>query len=137
MSDALNISSSTIRTPINAAIGLASPSLRRGALADWQLKRVRLYVETHLENRVSCADLAATVRLSRSQFGRVFRASTGQTPHSYVMGRRVARAQTLMRETSMPLSQIALECGMSDQSHLCRVFGARIGMSPRAWRRRH
>jgi AraC family transcriptional regulator len=136
MSDALTISSSPIRTHVSTAIAIAPPADRRGALADWQLKRVRLFVETHLEDRISCADLAATVRLSRSQFGRVFRATTGQTPHSYVMGRRVARAQALMRETEMPLSQIALECGMSDQSHLCRVFGARIGMSPRAWRRR-
>lgn len=109
---------------------------RRCMLADWQFKRIEHHVEAHLGERVRCATLAAMVRLSTSHFGRAFRTTTGQTPHAYIMARRMAHAKVLMRETAMPLSEIALECGMADQSHFSRVFSTLIGISPGLWRRR-
>jgi AraC family transcriptional regulator len=113
----------------------AGQPTRRCMLAEWQLRRIERHVEEHLGERMPCAALASMVSLSRSQFGRAFRATTGQTPHAYVMGRRMARAKRLLRETAMPLSEIALECGMADQSHLSRVFSGMEGISPGVWRR--
>ena len=55
---------------------------------------------------------------------------------AYIMQRRVGRAQELMLTSQLPLSQVALECGMSDQCHFCRVFRRVVGISPNAWRRR-
>ena len=81
-------------------------------------------------------DLAAHLCLSYTHFGRSFRVSFGLSPHRYVMHRRIELAQTLMLTTPADLSEIALTCGMSDQSHLTRVFRRIVGDTPRAWRRR-
>jgi AraC family transcriptional regulator len=122
------------RLPLHPRRAADQPA-RRCMLADWQLKRIERHIEEHLGERVPCAALASMVRLSTSHFGRAFRATTGRTPHAYVMARRMARAKILMRETAMPLSEIALECGMADQSHFSRVFSALEGISPGVWRR--
>ncbi|BDG74352.1 hypothetical protein Rmf_42810 [Roseomonas fluvialis] len=104
-------------------------------LAPWQRRKVAQMVEEHLHGPLAVSDMAATARLSRSAFTRAFTASFGQPPHSYVVGRRIARAQDLMVTTNEPLAQIALACGLADQAHLSRVFRQRIGTTPRSWRR--
>jgi AraC-like DNA-binding protein len=76
------------------------------------------------------------VRLSMGYFSRAFRQTFGESPFAYIMRRRVRRAQQLMLTSRRPLSQVALECGMCDQSHLCRVFRRVVGINPNAWRRR-
>ncbi len=107
----------------------------RGGLAPWQIRKVANYVETHLGRTLRNEDLAALVRLNPSHFGRAFRNSFGEPPHEYVIRRRVERAQGLMLSTGASLSDIALDCGLSDQSHLTRLFRRIVGETPRAWRR--
>lgn len=107
----------------------------RGGLAPWQIRKVTNYVESHLDQPIRNQDLAAIVRLNPSHFGRAFRNSTGEPPHEYVIRRRVERAQGLMLSTQASLSDIALDCGLADQSHLTRLFRRIVGESPRAWRR--
>lgn len=107
----------------------------RGGLAPWQIRKVTHYVETHLDRPIRNQDLAALVRLNPSHFGRAFRNSIGEPPHEYVIRRRVERAQGLMLSTHASLSEIALDCGLADQSHLTRLFRRIVGESPRAWRR--
>jgi len=67
-------------------------------------------------------------------FARAFKQSEGVTPHSYVLERRIERAQKLLAGTDIPLSRIALATGFSDQSHLARHFRARVGIAPSAFR---
>jgi transcriptional regulator GlxA family with amidase domain len=107
----------------------------RGGLAPWQVRKVIHYVETHLDSPIRNEDLAAIVRLNSSHFGRAFRNSLGEPPHEYVIRRRVERAQGLMLSTDASLSEIALDCGLADQSHLTRLFRRIVGETPRAWRR--
>lgn len=107
----------------------------RGGLAPWQVRKVTNHVETHLDRPIRNEDLAAIVRLNPSHFGRAFRNSFGEPPHEYVIRRRVERAQGLMLSTGASLSEIALDCGLADQSHLTRLFRRAVGESPRAWRR--
>jgi AraC-like DNA-binding protein len=66
---------------------------------------------------------------------RAFRESFGCPPHAYLMRRRMECAQGLMLTTNTPLGQIALECGLADQSHLSRLFHKFVGETPAAWRR--
>jgi transcriptional regulator GlxA family with amidase domain len=113
----------------------ASPEVARGGLAPWQIRKVTSHIEAHLDRTIRNEDLAALVRLNPSHFGRAFRNSVGQPPHEYVIRRRVERAQGLMLSTDASLSEIALDCGLSDQSHLTRLFRRFAGESPRAWRR--
>jgi len=113
------------------------PEPRRtlGRLAPWQVNRVVAYIEANLAAAIQAKDLAGLVNLSTSHFFRGFKASTGMTPFEYVAQRRVELARKLMRTTSEPLSQIAVQCGLCDQSHLCRLFRRLVGQSPHAWRR--
>jgi AraC family transcriptional regulator len=80
-------------------------------------------------------DLARLVRLSVSHFARAFKYTFGYSPHAFLMRRRMERAQGLMLKSSVPLAQIALECGLSDQAHLSRLFLQFTGESPASWRR--
>ena len=107
----------------------------RGGLSPWQIRKVTSHVEAHLDRSIRNDDLASLVRLNPSHFGRAFRNSFGEPPHEYVIRRRVERAQGLMLSTDAPLSEIALDCGLADQSHLTRLFRRVAGESPRAWRR--
>ena len=107
----------------------------RGGLAPWQIRRVSTYIEEHLGESLQCGDLARLVRLSLSHFMRAFRGSFGCPPHTYLMRRRMERAQGLMLTTDTALGHIALECGLADQSHLSRLFQKFTGESPAAWRR--
>lgn len=107
----------------------------RGGLAPWQIRRVSTHIEGHLGENIRCEDLSDLVNLSLSHFMRAFRDSFGCPPHAYLMKRRMARAQGLMLTTDAPLGQIALECGLADQSHLSRLFQRFVGESPAAWRR--
>jgi AraC family transcriptional regulator len=113
----------------------AGPQPVRGGLAPWQIRKVTSHVETHLDQPIRNEELAALVRLNPSHFGRAFRNSFGEPPHEYVIRRRVERAQGLMLSTDASLSEIALNCGLADQSHLTRLFRRFAGESPRAWRR--
>lgn len=107
----------------------------RGGLAPWQVRKVTHYVDAHLDRPIRNEDLAALARLNASHFGRAFRNSIGEPPHEYVIRRRVERAQGLMLSTDASLSDIALDCGLADQSHLTRLFRRIVGESPSAWRR--
>lgn len=109
-------------------------SVQRG-LAPWQVRRVLLYVEEKLETRIRNRDLAAVARLSEFHFNVAFRNSIGQSPHDYILQRRVERAQGLMLASDKTLAEIADECGLADQSHFTRLFRRFVGESPAAWRR--
>ncbi len=123
-----------LETDAAAADGAAADRCR-GGLAPWQIRRVSTHIEEHLGDTIQCEDLARLVRLSVSHFMRAFRDSFGCPPHTYLMRRRMQRAQGLMLTTDIALGQIAIECGLSDQSHLSRLFQKFVGESPAAWRR--
>jgi AraC-like DNA-binding protein len=107
----------------------------RGGLARWQINRITAYVEANIGSSIRASELAALVRLSASHFFHAFKESFAETPLAYVASRRMAFAQHLMLTTDQPLAQIALACGLCDQSHFTRVFRRVVGMSPHAWRR--
>lgn len=108
---------------------------RSGGLARWQMRRLEAFVEANISSSITLEMMAACVRLSPSHFGRAFKATAGETPYGFVLRRRVERARKLMLESSRPLAEIALDCGLADQSHLSRIFRRYSGISPNAWRR--
>jgi AraC family transcriptional regulator len=114
-----------------------APEGRRppGRLAPWQINRLIAYIEANLAGSIQARDLALAINLSTSHFFRGFKVSTGMTPFEYVAQRRIELALKLMRTTQDPLSQIAVQCGLCDQSHLCRLFRRLVGQTPDAWRR--
>jgi AraC family transcriptional regulator len=100
-----------------------------------ELARIEAYVEDHIEDPIGLADLAAIVNVSRFHFARLFKRSTGMTAIHYVERCRIKRAQDLISVTDLPLAQVALIAGFSDQSHFTRRFHRHVGCTPAAFAR--
>jgi len=108
-----------------------------GGLALWQKRRIDLYIDQNLHRSIMVETLAGQVSLSISHFTRAFKTSYGITPHAHIVALRIDRASRLLATTSDSLSDVALRCGMADQSHLSRLFKRWRGATPTAWRRQH
>jgi AraC-like DNA-binding protein len=137
MSMSVEVNSAQVAGVSSAAL---APSIRpfpRADLASWRAKRVRLYIEANLEHRLDTDVLARVAYVSRAHFCRTFKRMFGVTVHRYIVHRRIERAQHLMLTTSATLTEIAAACGMSDHSHLTRLFRKAIEESPSAWRKRN
>jgi AraC family transcriptional regulator len=109
----------------------------RGGLAPWQMLRVRAFIDSNLHRPIYIRDLSAVAQRSPAHFSRKFKLAVSESPHAYVVRRRLERACHLMVTSASSLSEIALTVGLSDQAHLCRLFRAAFGQSPATWRREH
>lgn len=111
------------------------PTLRpTGGLPAWQLKRVVEFIEHHLDQPLTLADMAGITGLSDYHFARMFKQATGHPPHRYVLHRRLIRARHLLTETSLNMTDIALRCGFGSSSHFSNRFRAEAGVSPTEYR---
>src|SRR5258708_24774623 len=108
---------------------------RPGALAPWQIARVRAFSDENLHRTIHAKDLSAVAQRSTAHFSRSFKQAFGEPPHAYVVRRRLERACHLMITSSASLREIARSIGFSDQAHLCRLFRQAFGQSPSLWRR--
>jgi AraC family transcriptional regulator len=111
------------------------PENVRGGLAPWQKRKIDRYLSEHLKQAIHVEELADQVSLSVGHFCRVFKESFTETPHSHIIRLRLEMAQRLMLTTDDPLSHIALDCGLSDQAHLSKLFRRCVGETPSSWRR--
>ena len=130
---ALTFCAHVIKAYGNAAVSHETAS---GRLSPSQLRRVLDFIAAHLDKDHSIAELARECGLSSGYFSRAFRQTTGETPHQWVMRRKVERARQLLLGNGLGLADIALVCGFVDQSHFTRVFTKLEGESPGRWRRR-
>ncbi|MAX33540.1 MAG: AraC family transcriptional regulator [Halomonadaceae bacterium] len=112
---------------------LRMPAHRAG---EPRLRLLRLLpeIEADLGRRWRVRDWAARCHLAEAAFARQFHALTGRSPHAWLVERRLAKAMTLLAETSASITEIALACGFGDTAHFSRTFSDRQGLSPRAWR---
>jgi len=127
---------SLLRQQIDPPAPQESPDARERLLA-WQARKVRDYIDSHITGPVLIADLCALVQRSPAHFARSFKRTFGEPPHSFVVRRRVELAAQYMLTTDASLSDIALQCGFTDQAHLCKHFRQAMGQTPAAWRRAH
>ncbi|WP_176084766.1 AraC family transcriptional regulator [Martelella sp. HB161492] len=107
----------------------------RGGLAPWQVSKVRRHIEENIDETITLVKLAGLLGLSVSYFSSVFKVSFGVSPHAFIIARRVEKAKRSIALTDAPLSEIALDCGLSDQAHLSRIFRRHTGVTPTDWRR--
>lgn len=92
------------------------------ALPAWRLRQVLDYIEAHLDQDLTLAELAETAGFSVSHFKSLFKRTVGMPAHQFVLRRRVARAQAHLREGRMSRTQIALETGFAHPSHMVRCL---------------
>lgn len=113
----------------------APPTVAKGGLAPWQIKRVLEYIEDDLSRNLTIEQLAGLCSLSTYHFARAFACSVGMPPHAYVTSRRIEAARKMLTETSKPVTEIALDVGYAEPSHFARVFRQANGVAPAAFRR--
>jgi AraC family transcriptional regulator len=91
-------------------------------------------IEANLEGDLSLHRLAGIAGMSLDGFIRVFKQSTGSPPHQYVLRKRVERAQALLGNPELSMTEVALRAGFADQSHFSRIFHRLTGLAPRQYR---
>jgi AraC family transcriptional regulator len=121
-----------VRQYLPAAVATADASPR---LTDQQTRRVMEFIQANLSQPLTLEALAHQTGFSPYHFARLFRCTLGESPHQYVVRRRIAHAQHLLAQTSAPLAQIAIASGFADQSHFAQVFRRYLGLTPSAYRR--
>ena len=114
------------------------PILRdyNGGLSRHQLRQVIEYINGHLDRDLGLAELAKIVQMSPHYFTRLFKQSTGLTPHQYVIHRRVERAKELLLNGELTIAEVAYSVGFANQSHLNRHLKRLLGVTPRYIRHR-
>jgi AraC family transcriptional regulator len=100
-----------------------------------KLHRLIDFIDAHLAGDLTLEAMAAEIDMSPYYLARVFKSTIGQSPHQYVLARRVEHAKNLLRNTAMPIADVAFSAGFSSQSHLSHWFRRIIGVSPAAYRR--
>jgi len=108
----------------------------RGGLSPAQLRRVLDVIDTRLTERPSLPELAQLLDLSTRYFCRAFRASTGLSPHQFILQRRVERARTLIEKGELSLSEAAIAAGFADHSQMATTFRNVLHAPPSHFRRR-
>ena len=111
-----------------------APAPSNGGLAQHKLSQVKEYIAGNLASPLLVADLAKHVHLSPFHFARLFKQSTGQPPHLYVLLQRVQVAKRLLQETDIALRDVAVRTGFRTQGHFTGVFHRYAGVTPRAYR---
>jgi len=131
----LTRATSLLRVEIDRQAVSDEPEKSGGGLAGWQARRLVLFIDARLDRSIKLKELSEVSKLSTAYFCRAFKRTFSETPHSYIVRRRLNKAETLMLTSDLSLSDIAIRCGFTDQAHLCKLFRQQYAQSPAAWRR--
>ncbi len=115
--------------------GVFAREAARITLPKWRLRLLFEFIDAHLGDELGLDALASVARLSPFHFCRVFKQSTGMTPHRYVIERRIARARELLATGGLPIEAVAMACGFASQKHFTTSFTRMVGVSPGRFRR--
>jgi AraC family transcriptional regulator len=112
------------------------PTLRRhrDGMPTTRLNRVLEYIAAKLHEDLSLAALAEIAGMNLYYFSRLFKQSTGRSPHRYVLEQRITRAQQFLRSSDMTIFEASVRTGFADQGHFAKVFRRFVGVSPTAYR---
>jgi len=94
------------------------------------------YIDAHAHEPLLLDAVAAAAGASPFHLMRLFRRAIGVTPHQYLMRVRLLRALALLRDSALPVTEVAYEAGWSDLSNFMRTFRRDVGCSPGLFRRR-
>ena len=104
-------------------------------LSPIQVHKILTYIQDNLADKISLQEMADQIGMSRSYFATQFKNSQGITPHQFVTRERIEKAKNLLRNRQNELSEIALSCGFSSQSHFNRAFKQQVGITPRKYQK--
>jgi AraC family transcriptional regulator len=118
----------------NYSGSLVKPALQDEPLDALKLNQLKEFIEEHLSEDLSIANMASVVHTSPFHFARAFKAATGQPPHRYVTQRRMEQAKILLSVTRLPVAEVANRVGFSNQSHFSAQFRRATGTTPKGYR---
>ncbi len=104
------------------------------SIPEW-LQRAKEMIEDCAGCEITIADLAATVAVHPVYLARAFRKYFGNSPGEYLRRKRLLRVRRLLVDTRLPLVEVALQCGFSDQSRMTHAFTSEFGITPGQYRR--
>jgi AraC family transcriptional regulator len=107
---------------------------RACGLPEAALRTALDYVGDNLAGNLTLAEIAREVHMSPYHFSRMFKVSTGLSPHQYIMRQRIERAKALLSDTDLPVGMVAREVGFASPSHFAQQFRRLVGLSPRSFR---
>jgi AraC family transcriptional regulator len=99
-----------------------------------RLQQAEEYIHEHLEQNLSVTAIAQILQMSPYYFSRLFKQSTGLSPHQYLLKCRVEHAKKLLKTTNLSIATIATQAGFVDQSHFARHFKRQVGILPSQFR---
>jgi AraC-like DNA-binding protein len=114
----------------------AQPSSRVPAPPAWHLLRARDLIDARYYEPLDVAALARSAHASQAHFARSFKRAFGETPHQYLLTRRMERAKHLLRESGMSVTEVSLEVGFRSLGSFSATFKRIVGTTPREFRRR-
>lgn len=117
------------------AVGKRPVQTYRGGLGSARLRRIKELVHAQMGDDLSLDEMAQSIGLSTAHFARMFRKSTGETPHQFVLRQRVERAKAMLRAPDARVLDVAVACGFKTQQHFAQVFVDVCGVSPTQCRR--
>ena len=106
----------------------------RGGLGPARLRVITELVRAKLEDELTLVEMAQSVDLSSAHFARMFRKSTGEPPHQFVLRNRIERAKEMLRSPEARVLDVAVACGFKTQQHFARIFRQMCGASPTQYR---
>jgi AraC family transcriptional regulator len=116
--------------------GVRQRSVRtyRGGLGPARFRRIKELVHAKIEDELTLHEMAESVGLTTAHFSQMFRKSTGESPHRFVLRQRVERAKGMLRAGEVRVLDVAIACGFKTQQHFARVFRQLCGASPTEYR---
>src|ERR1700719_3871675 len=108
--------------------------IHQGGLGSARLRRIKELVHAKMEDDLSLDQMAQSVGLSTAHFARMFRKSTGETPHRFVLRQRIERAKAMLRAPDSRVLDVAVACGFKTQQHFAQVFRDVCRVSPTEYR---
>jgi len=107
----------------------------RGGLGSARLRRIKEFIDAKIEDDLTLCEMAQAVELSTAYFSRMFRKSTGETPHQFLLRRRLERAKKMLRSADERVLDVAVACGFKSQQHFAQVFRHVCRVTPTEYRR--
>lgn len=107
----------------------------RHYLSPFHWRAIDRYIAEHLNEKITLADLSQIVGCSHFHLIRLMKLQTGDTPHQYVVKRRIDRAKQLLGSTDLGVAEIALATGFANQPHFSTTFLRATGTTPARYRR--
>jgi AraC family transcriptional regulator len=116
------------------AVRRLTPRSYRSGLTPARLRRVTEFIDAKIDDELTLEDLSDAGQLSRSRFSEMFRKTTGESPHQFVLRHRVEHAKQILRSPQLRVLDVAIACGFKTQQHFARVFRQMCGISPTEYR---